>query len=74
MRILAINAVVLVSSLYDYAKQNSGSLKSSVGKVESAVTAVVGPVYQRFKDVPAEILVFLDKKVISFFCPFRFLS
>ncbi|KAL8052394.1 hypothetical protein ABFX02_05G001800 [Erythranthe guttata] len=63
MRILAINAVVLVSDLYGYAKQNSGALKSSIGKVENAVTAVVGPVYEKFKGVPNEILIFLDTKV-----------
>ncbi|KAL2484431.1 REF/SRPP-like protein [Abeliophyllum distichum] len=63
VRILAINAVVMVSNLYDYAKQNSGPLKSTVGTVENAVTAVVGPVYQKFKDVPGDVLVFLDKKV-----------
>lgn len=69
MRILAINAAVVVSNLYDYAKQNSGPIKSTVGKVENAVAAVVGPVYERFKSVPADILVFLDEKVnlISFF-------
>ncbi|KAL2510354.1 REF/SRPP-like protein [Forsythia ovata] len=63
VRILAINAVVMVSNLYDYAKQNSGPLKSTVGTVENAVSAVVGPVYEKFKDVPGDFLVFLDKKV-----------
>ncbi|CAI9761702.1 unnamed protein product [Fraxinus pennsylvanica] len=63
VRILAINAVVMVSNLYDYAKQNSGPLKSTVGTVENAVTAVVGPVYEKFNDVPGDVLVFLDKKV-----------
>ncbi|KDO81906.1 hypothetical protein CISIN_1g026954mg [Citrus sinensis] len=63
MRIAAIQALVCVSSLYDYAKRNSGPLRSPVGTVESAVTAVVGPVYQKFKGVPDDLLVFLDKKV-----------
>ncbi|KAL0327374.1 UNVERIFIED_CONTAM: REF/SRPP-like protein [Sesamum angustifolium] len=63
VRILVINAAVLVSNLYIYAKQNSGPLKSTVGKVEDAVTAVVSPVYERFKSIPSDILVFLDKKV-----------
>lgn len=64
MRIAAIKALVCVSSLYDYAKRNSGPLRSPVGTVESAVTAVVGPVYQKFKGVPDDLLVFLDKKVL----------
>lgn len=69
MRIAAIQALVCVSSLYDYAKRNSGPLRSPVGTVESAVTAVVGPVYQKFKGVPDDLLVFLDKKVLFvFFC------
>ncbi|KAI3452596.1 hypothetical protein Pfo_009260 [Paulownia fortunei] len=63
VRVLAINAAVLVLNLYVYAKQNSGPIKSTLGKVENAVTTVVGPVYQRFKGVPSDILVFLDKKV-----------
>lgn len=63
MRILTINAVVLVSNIYDHAKHNSGSLKSTVDKVETAVSTVVGPVYHIFEDVPSHLLVFLDNKV-----------
>ncbi|XP_057811150.1 REF/SRPP-like protein At1g67360 [Salvia miltiorrhiza] len=63
VRGLAINAAVLVTALYGYAKENSGPLKSTVGKVENAVTAVVGPVFERFKGVPGDFLVFLDRKV-----------
>ncbi|KAL1539254.1 hypothetical protein AAHA92_27894 [Salvia divinorum] len=63
VRFLAINAAVVVTNLYGYAKENSGPLKSTVGKVESTVTAVVGPVFERFKGFHAHILVFLDNKV-----------
>lgn len=63
VRIIALNSAVLVSNLYNYAKQNSGPLKPAVGRVENAVTTVVSPVYERFKGVPGDILVFLDKKV-----------
>lgn len=66
VRVLAINTAVLVSNLYDYAKQNSGPLRSTVGTVENAVTTVVKPVYERLKGVPDEVLVFLDKKVLIF--------
>lgn len=65
VRVAAIHALVCVSSLYDYAKRNSGPLRSTVGTVEGAVTAVVAPVYEKFKGVPADLLVFLDEKVIS---------
>lgn len=63
VKILAVNALVLVVDLYDRAKQSSGSLKSSFDSVENAVATVVGPVYQRIKGIPADLLVFLDTKV-----------
>ncbi|GFY88130.1 rubber elongation factor protein [Actinidia rufa] len=63
VRVIAISALVCVSNLYENAKQYSGSLKSTVGTVESAVTTVVGPVYEKFKGVPGDLLVFLDEKV-----------
>ncbi|VVA94371.1 unnamed protein product [Arabis nemorensis] len=63
VRIAAIHVLFSLSNLYDYAKQNSGPLKSAVGKVEGAVTTVVTPVYHRFKDVPDSLLLFLDHKV-----------
>lgn len=65
LRVTAIQTLVCVSSLYGYAKQNSGPLRSTVGAVEGAVTAVVGPVYQKFKGVPDDVLAFLDTKVSS---------
>ncbi|PSS26961.1 REF/SRPP-like protein [Actinidia chinensis var. chinensis] len=63
VRVISINALVCVSNLYENGKQYSGSLKSTVGTVESAVTTVVGPVYEKFKGVPGDLLVFLDEKV-----------
>lgn len=63
-RVIALNAVVWVSYLYGYAKQNSGPLKSTVETVENAVTTVVHPVYDRFKGLPHDFLVFLDNKVL----------
>ncbi|KAF7124095.1 hypothetical protein RHSIM_Rhsim12G0025900 [Rhododendron simsii] len=63
VRMIAINALVCVSNLYEYAKQSSGPLKSTVETVESTVTTVVGPVYLKFKGVPDDLLVFLDEKV-----------
>ncbi|XP_075482778.1 REF/SRPP-like protein At1g67360 isoform X1 [Primulina tabacum] len=63
VRIVAINAVVVLSNIYGYVKRNSGPLKSTVGTVENAVTAVVTPVYDRFQGVPGDLLVFIDEKV-----------
>lgn len=65
VRVAAIQTLVCMSNLYDYAKQNSGPLRSMVGTVEGAVTTVVGPVYEKFKDVPDNLLTFVDKKVFD---------
>lgn len=64
MRITTIYVVACVSNLYDYAKKNSGPLRSTVGSVEGVVSSVVGPVYEKFKGVPSDLLVFVDNKVI----------
>ncbi|KAE8692583.1 DNA-binding HORMA family protein [Hibiscus syriacus] len=63
VRVAAIRTLVYVSYLYEFAKQNYGPFRSTVGTVEGAVTTVVSPIYERFKDVPDLLLVFLDKKV-----------
>ncbi|GFS33859.1 hypothetical protein Acr_00g0030920 [Actinidia rufa] len=65
VRVIAINALVCVSNIYENAKQYSGSLKSTVATVESAVTTVVWPVYEKFKGVPGDLLVFLDEKQLQ---------
>nr|KYP52942.1 REF/SRPP-like protein At1g67360 family [Cajanus cajan] len=63
VKIAAIKAFVCVSNLYDFAKQNSGPLRSAVGTVEDTVTTVLGPVYHKFKPVPNHLLLFVDNKV-----------
>lgn len=63
VKIAAIQAFVCVTNLYEYAKQNSGPLRSAVGTVEGTVTTVLGPVYNKFKGVPNDLLVFADNKV-----------
>lgn len=69
-RTVAIHALFCVSNIYDYAKQNSGPLRSTVTTVESAVTTVVGPVYRKVQGVPDDLLVFLDDKVLSLYIQF----
>ncbi|CAI9778487.1 unnamed protein product [Fraxinus pennsylvanica] len=53
----------LNSALYEYAKENSGPLKPGVETVEGTVKAVIGPVYDKFQDVPFQLLKFVDRKV-----------
>ncbi|KAM0954367.1 putative rubber elongation factor [Dioscorea sansibarensis] len=59
----AARAVVCLASLYNFAKENAGPLKSGVQSVEDTVNAVVGPVFDKFHDVPYELLKFVDRKV-----------
>ncbi|KAL1832922.1 hypothetical protein ACET3Z_002573 [Daucus carota] len=59
----AIYVILLVTSFYEYAKSNSGPLKSGILTVEGAVTAVIGPVYHKFHHVPFQLLLFVDRKV-----------
>ncbi|XP_051116608.1 REF/SRPP-like protein At1g67360 isoform X2 [Andrographis paniculata] len=62
IRILIVHAVGLVSNLYNVVKMCC-SLKSTIDMVENAVTAVVGPVFEKIKDGPGDLLVFFDNKV-----------
>ncbi|XP_071738326.1 stress-related protein-like isoform X2 [Rutidosis leptorrhynchoides] len=55
--------VVCFSTVYDYAKENAGPLKPGVQTVENTVKTIIGPVYDRYQDVPLEILKFVDLKV-----------
>jgi hypothetical protein len=64
VKIAAIHTYVFVSYLYESAKKNSGSLRSAVETVEGSVTTVIGPVYNKFKGVPDDVLVFVDNKVV----------
>lgn len=64
VRLAAVHALAFVSGLYDAAKHNCGPLRSAVTTVEGAVTAVVGPVYEKFRAVPEDLLVFADRKVV----------
>ncbi|XP_072997161.1 stress-related protein-like [Typha latifolia] len=63
VRVAAMQAVVCFASVYSFAKENSGPLRPGVQAVEGAVKSVVGPVYERLRDVPFEILRFVDSKV-----------
>lgn len=62
-RMIAISTVMCLFNLYEYAKQKSGPLKSSLGTIENAVTIVLGPLCRKYKGVPDDALAFLDRKV-----------
>ncbi|KAF8006706.1 hypothetical protein BT93_K0881 [Corymbia citriodora subsp. variegata] len=63
VQMAAIYMVICFSTLYEFAKENSGPLRPGVGAVEATVKTVVGPLVDRFQDVPFEILRFIDSKV-----------
>ncbi|KAE8678186.1 Stress-related protein [Hibiscus syriacus] len=63
VQVAAVHAVLSFTSLYLYAKERSGPLKPGVETVEGTVKSVVRPVYDKYHDVPVELLKFVDTKV-----------
>ncbi|KAE8684099.1 Stress-related protein [Hibiscus syriacus] len=63
VQVAAIHAALSFTSLYLYAKERSGPLKPGVETVEGTVKNVVRPVYDKYRDVPVELLKFVDAKV-----------
>lgn len=67
VQVAAFHAVIFAAKVYNYAKDKSGPLKPGIHTVEGTVKTVVGPVYDKYHDVPVELLKFVDRKVISIF-------
>ncbi|PKU86743.1 Stress-related protein [Dendrobium catenatum] len=63
VHLAAIRAVLCVTTLYLYAKENSGPLRNGVESVEGTVKTVVGPLYDRYHGFPFELLKIADRKV-----------
>ncbi|KAL4556275.1 hypothetical protein LXL04_038922 [Taraxacum kok-saghyz] len=63
VQVALLHAVVYASRVYGYAKDNSGPLKPGVETIEGTLKTVVGPAYDKFYDVPVEVLKFVDRKV-----------
>ncbi|KAI7982051.1 Stress-related protein [Camellia lanceoleosa] len=63
IQVATIYGIVCFSSLYEYTKENSGPLKSGVQTVEGIVKIVIGSVYEKFHDIPFELLKLMDRKV-----------
>ncbi|XP_057994863.1 stress-related protein isoform X1 [Hevea brasiliensis] len=70
VQVATIYVIICFSTIYDYAKENSGPLKPGVQTVEGTVKMVIGPVYEKFCDVPFELLKFVDRKVNILICLF----
>lgn len=63
----AKHAAPYASKAYDYAKENSGSLKPGVEAIEGTLKTVISPACDTFHNVPGEVLKFVDRKVIIIF-------
>ncbi|KAL6964738.1 hypothetical protein U1Q18_035796 [Sarracenia purpurea var. burkii] len=63
VQVATLHVLMCFSRMYAYAKDNSGPLKNGVETVEGTVKTVVGPVYDKYHDVPIEVLKFVDRKV-----------
>ncbi|KAM0064305.1 putative rubber elongation factor [Helianthus debilis subsp. tardiflorus] len=63
VQVAVLHAVLYASKCYGYAKNNSGPLKPGVETIEGTLKTVVGPAYDKFHDVPVEVLKFVDRKV-----------
>ncbi|KAI7979162.1 Stress-related protein [Camellia lanceoleosa] len=66
VQVATIHVLMCLARLYDYAKDSYGPLKPSVetvkGIVKGTIKTVVGPVYDKFHDVPIKLLKFVDRK------------
>ncbi|XP_038715019.1 REF/SRPP-like protein At3g05500 [Tripterygium wilfordii] len=63
VQVAALHTVMYFSNLYGLAKEKSGPLKLGVETVEGTVKSFVGPVYEKYHDVPIEVLKYVDCKV-----------
>ena len=63
VQVAAAQAALCVAGLYALARDHAGPLRPGVDAVDSAVRGVAGPVYGRFRDLPLDLLAFVDRKV-----------
>uniref|UniRef100_A0A7N0TFH4 Rubber elongation factor n=1 Tax=Kalanchoe fedtschenkoi TaxID=63787 RepID=A0A7N0TFH4_KALFE len=63
VQVATLHALLYFSKLYNVAKDKSGPLKPGVQSVEGTIKSVVGPVYEKFHDVPIKVIKYIDGKV-----------
>eukprot|EP00475_Leptophrys_vorax_P000146 TRINITY_DN10083_c0_g1_i1.p1 TRINITY_DN10083_c0_g1~~TRINITY_DN10083_c0_g1_i1.p1 ORF type:complete len:235 (-),score=13.98 TRINITY_DN10083_c0_g1_i1:282-986(-) len=63
VRHYVINLYIVLFKLYEQAKENSGTLRPGIDRVESVVRTVVGPVLTKVEGKPDELFRFADEKV-----------
>uniref|UniRef100_A0ACD5WPA5 Uncharacterized protein n=1 Tax=Avena sativa TaxID=4498 RepID=A0ACD5WPA5_AVESA len=63
VHVAAAQAALCIAGLYALARDHAGPLRPGVDAVDSAVRGAAGPVLDRFRDLPLDLLAFLDRKV-----------
>ncbi|KAI7754002.1 hypothetical protein M8C21_026264 [Ambrosia artemisiifolia] len=59
---IAVRFVVVMSNVYEFAKENSGDFKTKVVLVENIIVSIFGPVYEKLKNLPEQTLEFVDNQ------------
>ncbi|XP_076916602.1 uncharacterized protein LOC143576383 [Bidens hawaiensis] len=59
---IVVRFVVVLSNVYDFAKENSGDFKTTVVSIENKVVPIFGPIYKNIKGLVEQTLVFVDDK------------
>ncbi|GJY32564.1 REF/SRPP-like protein [Tanacetum coccineum] len=57
--------LVVLSNVYDFAKENSGVMKTTLVSAENTMVSAIVPLYNKLKDLPEGILVFVDDKMLT---------
>ncbi|KAL1546219.1 REF/SRPP-like protein [Salvia divinorum] len=61
--VATLHMLMLIASIYGFAKERSGRLKPGIKVVEDSVRTVIGPLYAKSYDFPIHVLKFADRKV-----------
>lgn len=59
----SVHAISVMSNLYEYVKDKTGPLKPTVQSVEGTLINVVRPAYDKYHEVPNQVLKIVDRKV-----------
>ncbi|XP_022746754.1 uncharacterized protein LOC111296623 isoform X1 [Durio zibethinus] len=63
VQVTAVHVVLCLTNLFVYAKERSGLLKPGVEIVERIIKSLVRLVFDKYFNVPGELLKFVDRKV-----------
>ena len=58
-----LQAIVHFSRIYSYARDNSGPLKARIVTIEDTGKTVLYPVYEKFREIPYDLIKSVDHKV-----------